>query len=40
MIISRCPDCGWEEWGIKPISKKYAAVTMYGMKKWRERNER
>ncbi len=21
MIISYCPDCGWEEWSIKPVIK-------------------
>jgi hypothetical protein len=21
MIISYCPDCGWEDWGIKPVIK-------------------
>jgi hypothetical protein len=21
MIISRCPDCGWEAWDTKPIIK-------------------
>ncbi|EIJ79157.1 hypothetical protein PB1_16409 [Bacillus methanolicus PB1] len=34
MIISYCPDCGWEEWGIEANRQKCVAGFTYDTRKW------